>query len=101
VLGGHVDSRELGTGPLARLAGLQVGAEVVVTTAEGTPLRYQVTSVQRIQKAALPTDVIFAPDGPAQLAVVTCGGRYLPEAGGYEDNVVAIAVPLDAAGVTG
>jgi hypothetical protein len=92
-LGGHVDSVEVGTGPLAALAGVQVGAEVVVTAADNTPLRYQVTAVQRIQKAALPTDLVFAPTGPAQLAIVTCGGRYLPDAGGYEDNVVVIAMP--------
>jgi hypothetical protein len=100
VLGGHVDSVELGTGPLARLADVPVGAEVVVTGGDGTPVRYEVASVQRIQKAALPTDVLFAPDGPPQLAIVTCGGRYLPDAGGYEDNVVVLAVPMPAAGVS-
>jgi hypothetical protein len=96
VLGGHVDSDIYGTGPLARLAGVNVGASIEVVGADGTPLTYQVTSVERIYKAALPVDRLFAPDGPHQLAVVTCGGRYLPEAGGYEDNIVVIATPVQS-----
>jgi sortase (surface protein transpeptidase) len=96
VLGGHVDSIANGIGPLARLASTSVGDEVVVTGGDGEQLRYQVVSVERISKAALPVDVLFRPDGPHQLAVVTCGGRYLPEAGGYEDNIVVIARPVAA-----
>lgn len=96
VLGGHVDSIEKGIGPLARLATTSVGDEVVVTGGDGEQLRYEVVSVERISKAALPVDVLFRPDGPHQLAVVTCGGRYLPEAGGYEDNIVVIARPVAA-----
>jgi hypothetical protein len=91
-----VDSDIYGTGPLARLAGVNVGASIEVVGADGTPLTYQVTSVERIYKAALPVDRLFAPDGPHQLAVVTCGGRYLPEAGGYEDNIVVIATPVQS-----
>lgn len=96
VLGGHVDSIEKGIGPLARLASTSVGDEVVVTGGDGEQLRYEVVSVERISKAALPVDVLFRPDGPHQLAVVTCGGEYLPEAGGYEDNIVVIARPVAA-----
>lgn len=94
VLGGHVDSVSGGVGPLARLASVAVGDEVTVVGADGTPVAYRVESVQRITKAALPVDMLFRPRGPHQLAVVTCGGRYLPEAGGYEDNIVVIAAPV-------
>ncbi len=94
VLGGHVDSDVYGTGPLAQLAAVEVGASIEVIGADGTPLAYQVSSVERIYKAALPVDRLFAPDVPHQLAVVTCGGRYLPDAGGYEDNIVVIATPV-------
>ncbi len=94
VLGGHVDSVKRGVGPLARLASTEVGDRIVVTTADGTPIRYTVHSVARITKAALPVDWLFRPDGAHQLAVVTCGGRFLPEAGGYEDNIVVVARPV-------
>lgn len=94
VLGGHVDSVRYGVGPLARLAGVERGARIVVTGADGQRLRYRVTSVERITKAALPVERLFDPDVEPRLVVVTCGGRYLPEAGGYEDNIVVIAEPL-------
>lgn len=94
VLAGHVDSIDRGIGPLARLASSEVGERVVVTGSDGKPVRYEITSVQRITQEALPVDVLFRPDGPHQLAVVTCGGRYLPDAGGYEDNIVVLARPV-------
>jgi hypothetical protein len=94
VLGGHVDSQRYGVGPLARLADAQRGDRIVVTGADGERLRYRVTSVERISKAALPTDRLFDPDVAHRLVVVTCGGRYLPAEGGYEDNIVVIAKPI-------
>lgn len=94
VLGGHVDSIEQGVGPLARLASASVGDTVVVIDSDGSRLRYEVTAVRRFAKTALPVDELFRPDGPHRLAIVTCGGRFLPDAGGYEDNIVVIAAPV-------
>jgi hypothetical protein len=94
VLAGHVDSFEYGVGPLASLPAVQPGAEISIADADGTLLRYQVVSVQRYDKVALPVDEIFRPDGPHQLAVVTCGGRYIGGAVGYEDNIVVLAEPV-------
>lgn len=94
VLGGHIDTVEKGVGPLARLAGVAKGDRITVTNARGKPIRYEVTSVQRIAKATLPVDRLFRPDGSHRLAVITCGGQYIAEAGGYEDNIVAIARPI-------
>ncbi|MCU0262400.1 MAG: class F sortase [Candidatus Nanopelagicales bacterium] len=93
VLGGHVDSQRYGTGPLARLASVQEGARITVTSADGQRLDYTVTSVERITKAALPVDRLFDPHVDHRLVVITCGGRFLPDAGGYEDNIVVIATP--------
>jgi hypothetical protein len=93
VLAGHVDSRRFGVGPLARLAAIRPGARISITVAEGERIRYQVLSVKRIRKAALPTDRLFAPNVEPRLVLVTCGGRYLSEAGGYEDNIVVVARP--------
>jgi len=94
VLGGHVDSERYGTGPLARLASVRDGDRVTVTRADGERIRYEVISVERITKAALPVDRLFDPDVAHRLVIVTCGGRYLPEAGGYEDNIVVLATPV-------
>jgi len=96
VLAGHVDSIEFGVGPLNQLANVAVDDVMTVAGPDGTPLDYRVTDVQRIPQAVLPTDDIFREDGPHQLVVITCGGRYLPDAGGYEDNIVVTAQPVDA-----
>jgi hypothetical protein len=70
---------------------VQEGARITVTSADGQRLDYTVTSVERITKAALPVDRLFDPDVKHRLVVITCGGRFLPDAGGYEDNIVVIA----------
>ncbi|RBY93820.1 class F sortase [Blastococcus sp. TBT05-19] len=94
VLGGHVDDREQGPGALAPLRDAEVGDEIVVTDATGTPTRWQVMSRETITKQALPVDRIFGRDGPPRLVVVTCGGPFLPELRSYRDNVVVVAEPV-------
>jgi hypothetical protein len=98
VLAGHVDSVREGIGPLAGLASAVPGQRVRVTMADGRTQRFVVVGVERIAQARLPLDQLFARDGQARLSLVTCGGRYLPEAGGYEDNVVVTALPERMAG---
>jgi hypothetical protein len=54
---------------------------VTRTAADGQQIGYEVTSVERFQKAALPVDRLFDPDVAHRLVIITCGGRYLPDAG--------------------
>jgi hypothetical protein len=93
VLAGHVDTAEEGVGPLVRLADLRRGGAVRVRLADGSVVRYRTRSVQRFPKAGLPLARLFDRDGPAVLRVITCGGEYDAEAGGYQENVVLTAVP--------
>jgi hypothetical protein len=92
VLGGHIDSRRYGIGPLAGLRRLSRGDEIVVSTTAG-PVTFEVRSVRVISKRALPLNEIFDRDGPPRLRIVSCGGAYLPAKGGYQDNIVITAVP--------
>lgn len=92
VLGGHVDSRRYGIGPLVELRRLERGDTLVVSTARGRTT-FVVTKVEQISKRALPVRELFRRDGPAELRVITCGGRYDPRSGGYQDNVVVTARP--------
>lgn len=96
VLAGHVDSVRYGKGPLAALRNAAEGDEVVVGRADGSALRYQVRSVEIIDRQALPVDQLFAREGEAVLRILTCGGPYSP-ATGYRDNVVVTAVPTGTA----
>jgi sortase (surface protein transpeptidase) len=90
VLAGHVDTKDEGVGPLARLAGLRPGDRIEVRTARGS-VRYAVTSVNRVAKAVLDLPAVFSRTGRPRLHLVTCGGAYLPDQGGYQDNVVVSA----------
>ena len=57
-----------------------------------TTYRYEVAALRSIAKAGLP-DALFRRGGPHQLVVITCGGAYIPEAGGYQENLFVVAVP--------
>jgi hypothetical protein len=93
LIAGHVDSARAGAGAFFRLHSARVGALVRVATAGGRAYVYRVASVRKYRKSALPTSV-FTPGGPARLVLVTCGGRFDPASGHYEDNVVLVAVPV-------
>jgi hypothetical protein len=47
--------------------------------------------VTRVSKTLVDLPAVFSRSGPPRLHVVTCGGAYLPEDGGYQDNVVLVA----------
>jgi LPXTG-site transpeptidase (sortase) family protein len=90
VIAGHVDTAEEGVGPLARLGDLRPGDRIEVVTRRGT-VRYGVTSVDRIAKSVLDLPALFSRAGRARLHLVTCGGDYLADRGGYQDNLVVTA----------
>jgi hypothetical protein len=98
LLAGHVNYTGQGNGALYPLAGIKAGARIEVTSATGLISSWQVTSLQLVEKAALPQG-IFTSTGPRQLVVITCGGPLLHvhDTGGsyntYQDNVVVTAVP--------
>jgi LPXTG-site transpeptidase (sortase) family protein len=92
VVAGHVDSDRYGAGPLTRAAGLERGDRVEVR-GDGRTTTYEVTKVQRIRKTDFSPDDVFERSGPAVLRLITCGGAYDPDRGGYQDNLVVTALP--------
>lgn len=95
VLIGHRDTVAEGPGELFDLDDVRPGALVTVGAGQ-TTLRYEVVSLRSIVKAALP-ESLFRRDGAHRLVLITCGGAYLPDAGGYQENLVAVARPVDSA----
>lgn len=61
--------------------------------ADGRDHGYLVESVDSYVKAALPYERLFAQDGPARVVLVTCGGTYRRDAGGWDSNVVVTFAP--------
>lgn len=66
-----------------------------MTTRDGSLLGYRVVAREFIQKSAFGDAApdLFALDGQARLTLISCGGFYDPNAGGYQANVVVTAVP--------
>jgi translation initiation factor 1 (eIF-1/SUI1) len=92
VLGGHVDSREHGVGPLAGLKQLRRDDEIIIKTTTGTK-RFRVTTVRLINKQDVNLREVFKREGEPLLQILTCGGTYR-RSGGYQANVVVTARPM-------
>jgi hypothetical protein len=91
VLGGHVDSREYGVGPLFGLQQLRRGDDIIIKTTTGAE-RFRVTTVRLVSKQSLDLRNVFKRDGEPLLRILTCGGTYR-RSGGYQANVVVTARP--------
>ena len=94
VLVAHRDGTAQGRGVFYYLGNLNVGDKVIVKTSEGEDLKYKVVSRESILKKRLPYEELFAVDGPPRLTLLSCGGYYDKNNGGYQDNVVVTAVPM-------
>ncbi|TDO48931.1 sortase family protein [Kribbella sp. VKM Ac-2571] len=93
VLGGHLDSKQYGVGPLVRLRKLRPGGLIVVRSAKDETTTYRVRQIEQVPKTGLALDRVFARDGSPALWIVTCGGPYDRDLGGYRDNLVVTATP--------
>jgi hypothetical protein len=69
---------------------VQTGDRVVVQTVDGSRT-FRVVKVQLISKRTLDLNAVFDREGRPLLRILTCGGPYLPDQGGYQDNVVVTA----------
>jgi len=92
VLVGHRDSRTQGRGALYPLADLAVGDLIVVGRSDGSNVRFRVVERRLYLKVGLPYETFFARTGTPRLTVITCGGPYDRQHGGYQDNLVVTAV---------
>jgi hypothetical protein len=93
VLAAHVDAKEYGIGPMARLGELQAGDVITVLSAR-TARRYVVTATRQLEKSTLDLASLFARTGPPRLHLITCGGEFDARERHYEQNVVVLAVPV-------
>jgi LPXTG-site transpeptidase (sortase) family protein len=91
ILIGHRDTQAEGPGALFDLDLLTEGASISVAAGRST-VDYRVVAVRSVEKSGLPAS-LFRRTGPPRLVVITCGGAFIPEAGGYQENLYAVAVP--------
>lgn len=91
VVAGHVDSPE-GPAVFAQLDELAPGAEVLVQRADGSEVRFRVTSVESFPKDQFPTASVYGPVPRPELRLITCDGAFDRSIGHYLDNLVVYAV---------
>jgi LPXTG-site transpeptidase (sortase) family protein len=97
VIAGHVDSATEGLGFFAKLRGTRKG-EVITVRAGAHILRYRVTGVKTVAKKALAADsAAFDQTGNPRLVLITCGGVFHREQGGYDSNLLVTGTPIGLA----
>ncbi len=100
VILGHVDST---TGPAVfyRLKNLERGEKVAVKLSDDSVAHYQVVRVALYANEDFPAQKVYSASvGQPALNLVTCGGSYDRDAGGYQSNVVVYTKFLGATGRT-
>ncbi|MET1133141.1 MAG: class F sortase [Aeromicrobium sp.] len=91
VILGHVDSTE-GPAVFHELSDLRPGEAIEVRRADGTVAEFEVDRVATYENEDFPAQAVYAgsPGEPA-LNLVTCGGEYDKDRGGWQSNVVVFA----------
>jgi hypothetical protein len=95
VLAAHVDSVKGGIGPIAELLRARPGQRIRVS-GDGTTQLFEVASARLTPRASLSDETaVFSVEGPSRLVLITCAGPFDGERGGYRDNMIVIARPVD------
>lgn len=90
VLAGHVDS-ETGPAVFYALSALHPGDEVTVDRSDHRTAVFSVDRVAAYAKKTFPTRAVYGRTPDAELRLITCGGTYDADHGGYQSNVVVFA----------
>ncbi len=92
VVAAHIDSFTQGLGVFAELLSVEPG-DGVQLLAGGLTQDFRVVRADLVSKASLSGDSpLYSPAGESRLVLITCGGAYDPDRGGYQDNMVVVAV---------
>ncbi|MFI6978733.1 class F sortase [Embleya sp. NPDC050154] len=90
VVVGHLDSAS-GPAVFYDVGTLHPGSTVEIRRADRSIAVFTVDSVERFAKAEFPTQRVYGDLNRAELRLITCGGDYDPDNGGYQDNTVLFA----------
>jgi len=93
VLVGHRDGASDPNGVFRNLGDMGTSDLIEVTDSSGRLTRYRVDSVKLLDRNQFANKAtqIFATSGLHQLVLITCGGSYDADRGGYQANIVVTA----------
>lgn len=91
VLAGHVDNGFGLAGVFKRLEELESGDEIIVETASGERLRYQVLKSVTYPFNEAPLEDIFIRNDGSFLNLITCRGEWLDSSKMYDERLVVYA----------
>jgi LPXTG-site transpeptidase (sortase) family protein len=94
VIVGHRDGSGGRKGAFYTLGTMRPGQIVTIQTSSKKALKYRVISTRSILKKGLPYDKYFTVTGKPKLVLISCGGYYDRNNGGYQDNIIVVAEPL-------
>lgn len=92
---GHVDTRD-SPAVFQRISELKPGAKVEIDRRDRKVAVFEVTSVERFDKQALPVAKVYQDYTRPSLRLITCGGAWVGGNTGYTDNIIAFATLVDA-----
>lgn len=98
VLVAHRDGRVQGRGVFYSIGNLKPGNRIEITRDDESKVTYEVVARELITKTGFTKSApeLFAIDGPHRLTLISCGGEYDRDNGGYQANVIVTAVPVTA-----
>jgi Sortase domain len=92
VVAAHVDSFTQGLGRFAELLSMKPGDVIRLDSAHLSET-FQVASAGLVPKSSISaTSGEFSASGQSRLVLITCGGQYDPAHGGYQSNMVVVAI---------
>lgn len=98
VLVAHRDGRVQGRGVFYSIGDLKPGSRIEVIRDDESKVTYEVVARELISKKGFTRQApeLFAIDGPHRLTLISCGGYYDRDNGGYQANVIVTALPVNA-----
>ncbi|MDI1464344.1 class F sortase [Catellatospora sp. KI3] len=90
IIVGHVDTKDR-PGVFHRLNEMKPGQRIEITRRDGKVAVFEVNTVERFAKDALPVKRVYQDFSRPGLRVITCGGRWVGGKLGYADNIVVFA----------
>lgn len=94
VILGHLDSPD-DRGVFFNLGAMRAGDVVTIERRDGSTATFTVDMVAAFTRGAFPTAGVYGATDHPGLRLITCGGKFSPEAG-YSDSVVVFAALTDS-----